>query len=78
MRHCRTDLDEFGVKNAKSALQTQRNSLFAKYFANSKIPQDETRQWRNVFALANFSFACWLILGPVVQSEAFLVMFPTL
>jgi len=43
MMHCRIDLIEFWVKIAKSTLQTRRNSLLAKYFANSDIPQDETR-----------------------------------
>jgi len=39
MMHCRIELVEFWVKNAKSALQTRRNSLLAKWFANSEIPQ---------------------------------------
>ena len=38
MMHCRIELVEFWVKNAKSALQTRRNLLLAKYFASSKIP----------------------------------------
>jgi len=33
MVHCRIELDEFWVKIAKSAPQTRRNSLLAKYFA---------------------------------------------
>jgi len=31
MVHCRIELDEFWVRNAKSALQTWRNLLLAKF-----------------------------------------------
>jgi hypothetical protein len=69
MVHCKIELDEFLVKIAKSAPQTRRNSLLAKYFANSEIFQNFPRcisLIAKLSALANFLLACWLILGPVV------------
>jgi len=56
MMHCRTELDEFGVKNAESALQTRRNSLLAKYFANSEIPR-----WNS--PMAKCYCPCQLFIG---------------
>jgi hypothetical protein len=68
----------FGSKIAKSAPLTRRNSLLAKYFANSKILQTTAHNislLAQLAAVANMLLACWLILGPMVHSEAFLSSF---
>ena len=75
MMHYRIELDEFGVKNAKFALQTRGNSLLAKYFANSEIFPDETRHWRIGSDFPIFQLAYGLVWGPVVSSDTFLAMF---
>jgi hypothetical protein len=77
MVHCRIELDEFWVKNCKICT-TRRNSLLAKYFANSKILQTTAHNislLAQLAAVANMLLACWLILGPMVHSEAFLSSF---
>jgi hypothetical protein len=78
MVHCRIELDEFWVKIAKSAPHIRRNSLLAKYFANSEILQSLAQKkspLAKLAVVANMLLACWLIVGPVVHSEAFLSSF---
>jgi hypothetical protein len=68
----------FGSKIANSAPQTRRNSLLAKYFANSKILQKPAQKIllkAKLSVLASMLLACWLNVGPVVHSEAFLSSF---
>jgi hypothetical protein len=78
MVYCRIDLDKFWVKIAKYAPHTRRNSLLAKYFANSEILQSLSQKkslLAKVAVVAIMLMACWLIVGLVVHSEAFLSSF---
>jgi hypothetical protein len=68
----------FGSKIANSAPQTRRNSLLAKYFANSEILQKPAQKISLIAKQsvpASMLLACGLTIGPVVQSEAFLLPF---
>jgi hypothetical protein len=65
----------FGSKMQNFTPQTRRNSLLAKYFANSKILQSLAQKkllLAQLSDLANMLLACWPILGSVVHSDAFL------
>jgi hypothetical protein len=68
----------FGSKIANFAPQARRNSLLAKYFANSEILQTGAQK-KSLLAKfsgrANMLLACWSILGSVVHYEAFLSTF---
>jgi hypothetical protein len=75
MVHCRIEFDEFWVKIANFVSQTRRKSLLAKYFANSEILQTEHAPGSLIETSsgpANMLLACWLLVGSVVHSEAFL------
>jgi hypothetical protein len=68
----------FGSKIVNFTPHARRNSLLAKYFANSEILQTDAQK-KSLLAtssdLANLILACWLNVGSVVHSEAFLSMF---
>jgi hypothetical protein len=68
----------FGSKMQNFTPQTRRNSLLAKYFANSEILQSLAQKkslLAKVAVVVVMLLACWLIVGSMVHSEAFISSF---